>query len=84
MKFIQVTGYGNNIKHIISLRSIADITFESQFTRIILTNGRMVNVIENESTILDMIDYQHGIIVNKERIDQLNARAKEYEENYPF
>jgi hypothetical protein len=84
MKFIQVIGYGNNIKHIISLRSIADITFESQFTRIILTNGRMVNVIENESTILDMIDYQHGIIVNKERIDQLNARAKEYEENYPF
>jgi hypothetical protein len=84
MKFIQVTGYGNNIQHLISIRSIADITFEPHYTQISLTNGKNVNVVEDESTILDMIDYQHGIIVNKERIDQLNARAKEYEENYPF
>jgi hypothetical protein len=80
MKFLELTGYGNHHKHLISLRSISDITFEKLYTQISLTNGRVVNVVETESTIMDMLDYQQGVIISKDYMDNLNAQIEAYEE----
>jgi hypothetical protein len=80
MKFLELTGFGNKYKHLISLRSISDISFEPTYTHISLNNGNSVNVIENEKEIMDMINYQNGDIINKEYIDNLNAQIEAYEE----
>jgi hypothetical protein len=80
MKFLELTGYGNQHKHLISLRSISDIIFEKSYTQISLTNGRVVNVVETESTIMDMLDYQQGVIISKDYMDNLNAQIEAYEE----
>jgi len=66
MKFLELTGFGNEFKHIISLKSISDITFERTYTHITLNNGTAVNVIENESEIIQMIYHLEGFITNKE------------------
>ena len=80
MKFLELTGFGNKYKHLISLRSISDISFEPTYTHISLNNGNSVNVIENEKEIINMINYQNGDIINKEYIDNLNAQIEAYEE----
>jgi hypothetical protein len=80
MKFLELKGYGNGSKHIISLRSISDITFENSYTQISLTNGRVVNVVETEPTIANMLQYQHGDIISQEHLDNLNAQIEAYEE----
>ena len=66
MKFLELTGYGNNFKHIMSLKSISDISFETNYTHIVLNNGTSVNVIENEEEIIRMIYHLEGFITNKE------------------
>ncbi len=80
MKFLELTGFGNKHKHLISLRSIADIEFGMSYTHISLNNGNSVNVIETEKEIINMIHYQNGDIINKEYIDNLNAQIEAYEE----
>ena len=80
MKFLELTGYGNNHKHLISLRSIADIEFESKYTHISLNNGTSVNVIEDEQTIMSMINYLNGDIVSQDYMENLQAQINAYEE----
>ena len=80
MKFLELTGYGNEHKHLISLRSIADIEFQSQFTYISLNNGTSVNVIEDEKTILSMVNYQNGDIVSQDYMENLQAQIDAYKE----
>jgi hypothetical protein len=80
MKFLELTGFGNKYKHLISLRSIADISFEPTYTHISLNNGYGVNVIENEEEIMDMIRYQNGDIVNAQFIENMNAQIEAWQE----
>ena len=80
MKFLELTGYGNNHKHLISLRSIADIEFESKYTHISLNNGTSVNVIEDEQTIMSMINYLNGDVVSQDYMENLQAQINAYEE----
>jgi hypothetical protein len=80
MKFLELTGFGNKHKHLISLRSIADIEFQSNYTHISLTNGHVVNVIEDEQTIMSMINYLNGDIVSQDYMDNLQAQIDAYEE----
>ena len=80
MKFLELTGFGNKHKHLISLRSIADIEFGMSYTHISLNNGNSINVIENEKEITDMIHYQNGDIVNVEYLYLLQAQIDAYEE----
>ena len=80
MKFLELTGYGNKHKHLVSLRSIADIEFQSQYTHISLTNGSSVNVIEDEQTILSMVNYLNGDIVSQDYMENLQAQIDAYEE----
>ena len=80
MKFLELTGFGNKHKHLVSLRSIADIEFGISYTQIFLTNGGIVNVIENEKEITDMIRYQNGHIVGVEYLENLQAQIDAYYE----
>ena len=80
MKFLEVTGFGNKHKHLISLRSIADIEFLPQYTHINLNNGNSVNVIEDEKTILSMVNYLNGDIVSQDYMENLQAQIDAYAE----
>ena len=80
MKFLELTGYGNKHKHLISLRSIADIEFLPQYTHINLNNGNSVNVIEDEQTIISMVNYLNGDIVSQDYMENLQAQIDAYEE----
>jgi hypothetical protein len=72
MKFLELTGYGNRVKHIISLNSISDITFEKNYTNISFINGKILNVVENETTIVAMINHLEGIIMNENIVNYRN------------
>jgi hypothetical protein len=80
MKFLELTGYGNKHKHLISLRSIADIEFQSNYTHISLNNSTSVNVIETQKQITDIITYHQGEIVSVEYLDDLETQFEAYEE----
>ena len=80
MKFLELTGFGNKHKHLISLRSIADIEFQSNYTHISLNNGNSVNVLEDEQTIMSMINYLNGDIVSQDYMENLQAQINAYEE----
>ena len=80
MKFLELTGFGNKHKHLISLRSIADIEFQSNYTHISLNNGTSVNVIETEKEITDIINYHQSEIVGTEYLDNLEAQFEAYKE----
>jgi len=80
MKFLELTGFGNNHKHFISLRSISDIEFLPNYTSILLNNGHIVNVIENQKQITDIITYHQGEIVSVEYLDDLEAQFEAYKE----
>jgi uncharacterized protein YlzI (FlbEa/FlbD family) len=80
MKFLELTGFGNNHKHFISLRSISDIEFLPSYTTILLNNGHIVNVIETQKQITDIINYHQSEIVSIEYLDDLEAQITAYEE----
>ena len=80
MKFLELTGFGNKNKHLVSLRSNADIEFQTQYTHISLTNGSSVNVIEDEQTIVSMINYLSSDIVSQDYMENLQAQIDAYEE----
>lgn len=80
MKFLELTGFGNKNKHFVSLRSIADIEFQSNYTHISLNNGHVVNVIEDEQTIVSMINYLSSDIVSQDYMENLQAQINAYEE----
>ena len=80
MKFLELTGFGNNHKHFISLRSISDIEFLPSYTTILLNNGHIVNVVETQKQITDIITYHQGEIVSVRYLDDLEAQINTYEE----
>ena len=65
MKFLKLTGYGNGNSHLIAIKSISDIAFESNYTSITLNSGRSVNVTESETDIEKMINFSGGYIINE-------------------
>ena len=80
MKFLELTGFGNKHKHLISLRSISDIEFLPSYTTILLNNGHTVNVIETQKQITDIINYHQSEIVSVEYLDDLEAQFEAYKE----
>lgn len=82
MKFIEVTEWGNNFKHIIPLQKIVDFEFRSGFTCISLSSGKTVNVLELESTIKEMLQFHEVSLVNE---DTIHILYKDYDEDeLPF
>jgi hypothetical protein len=69
MKFLKLTGYGNGNSHLISIKSISDIAFESTYTSITLNSSHSVNVTESETDIEKMINFSGGYIVNENALN---------------
>ena len=55
-KFIEVTGFGNGEKHLISVDNIINIHFDPRYTSIILVGGFKVNVQETEEVIREILE----------------------------
>ena len=84
MKYIEVTGYNNDSKYLIPLDKISFINFTNSCTRISLSNGGDINVVEGESSIRQMLSYQEAEIISEDRIESLYSKHKNYLDNDNF
>jgi hypothetical protein len=69
MKFLELTGYGNKITHFVNIKAISEISFETSYTHIVLSNSTSINVVESKEEIEKMIYYLEGIIINRDTAD---------------
>ena len=69
MKFLKLKGYGNNHSHLIPLKSITDIEFETNYTSVTLSSGRCVNVVETEEDFEKIINFSGGYIINENSLN---------------
>ena len=79
MKYIEVNGWGNRKKHLIPLDKIVDFNFEDDYTTISFVSGKIVNVIESESTIREMLRYHQVNLVNEEDIHTFYEGLSEFQ-----
>ena len=70
MKYIELTAWGNNKKHLIPLNKIVDFNFEDKYTTLSLISGSYLNVIENQEQITEILNYHGAKIVSIDIIDQ--------------
>ena len=82
MKYLELTGYGNQRKHLIPLNKIVDIDFDNQYTSVGLSNGSRVNVVENESSIKEMLHYLEAKLVSEQLIADYYEHRNQMEEAY--
>ena len=56
MKYIKLTGWGNNKTHLIPVNKITCFTDEGTYTSVRLVSDNTVNVIENIGTVEELLD----------------------------
>lgn len=56
MKYIELNAWGNKKKHLVPIKSIADIEFGDEYTTIKLSNGNSINVVEDYLTLTTMLE----------------------------
>ena len=56
MKYVKVTGWGNDKTHLIPLKAINSFSEADKYTEIRLDNGTVVNVQESFSVIEELLD----------------------------
>jgi len=56
MKYIKVTGWGNNKTHIVPLKAINSFSEEDKYTTIRLDNGTVINVQESFNVIEELLN----------------------------
>jgi hypothetical protein len=88
-KYIELTGYGNNRKHLVPIKAIVDICFEDpKYTSIKLITGATINVIEEEMTIIDLLSFHGVIIANLDVLESMKNNHPfddyEYDDSLPF
>jgi len=79
MKWIEVIAWGNNKKHYLPLDQIVDITFEEDFTTIMLTGGKTFNIKESESTVKEILKYHQVNLVSEEDIRTFYEGLSEFQ-----
>ena len=82
MKYLELTGYGNQRKHIIPLNKIVEFDFEEQYTSVGLSNGFRVNVVENESAIKELLHYLGSTLVSEQLIADYYEHRNQMNEAY--
>lgn len=70
MKYIELTGYGNETKHLVSLALITNIEFLKEYTKIYLSGSSVINVNENYSVIEELININGGEITTQSHINR--------------
>jgi hypothetical protein len=78
MKYIEVTGWGDEKKHLIPLDKIEGIYFAKNHTTISLLSGSRINIVEGESSIRQMLSYQEAEIISEEGIRELYSKPENY------
>ena len=79
MKYIEVTGWGNNRKHLIPINKIVDFNFEDNYTALSLISGTYLNIVETKEQIEEMLSWHGAKIINSDKIDQ---HKEEYSASY--
>ena len=62
MKYVKLTGWGNNKNHLIPLKAITSFSEEDKYTAIRLDNGSTINVQESFSVIEELLDMAGAIV----------------------
>ena len=77
MKYVKLTGWGNNKNHLIPLKAINSFSEEDKYTAIRLDNGFTINVQESFSVIEELLDMA-GVTVFEELdiIDKININTE--------
>ena len=65
MKYVKLTGWGNDKTHLIPLKAINSFSEEDKYTAIRLDNGSTINVQESFSVIEELLDLA-GVTVFEE------------------
>tara|TARA_R110000764_G_scaffold94545_1_gene178339 strand:- start:449 stop:721 length:273 start_codon:yes stop_codon:yes gene_type:complete len=55
MKYIQLTGWGNESNHLVPERSIASFTFSEKYTTVQFASGNTLNVIESKEEVIILL-----------------------------
>lgn len=79
MKYVEVIGWGNNRKHLIPLNKVVDFDFNDEYTTISLTSGKTINIVENESTIKEMLSYHNINLVSEDEIRTLYEGLEQFQ-----
>ena len=81
MKYIEVTAWGNNKKHLTPLNKIQDFSFDKEHTTITFISGQTLNIIEDEDVIKGMLEY-HGVdLIDEEQLNIIEAQNQIAYEN---
>ena len=56
MKYVKLTGWGNNKTHLIPLKAINSFSEEDKYTMVRLDNGNTINVQETFHVIEELLD----------------------------
>lgn len=70
MKYIELTGYGNETKHLVALALITNIEFLKEYTKIYLSGSSVINVNENYSVIEELININGGEITTQSHVNR--------------
>ena len=65
MKYVKLTGWGNNKAHLIPLKAINIFSEADKYTEIRLDNGSTINVQESFSLIEELLDLSGAVIYDE-------------------
>ena len=72
MKYVKLTGWGNNKNHLIPLRAINSFSEEDKYTAIRLDNGSTINVQESFSMIEELLDLAGAKVYDAVDVEEVN------------
>lgn len=77
MKYIKLTGWGNNKTHLIPAKSITCITNEGTYTMVRLISDNTINVIESIDTIEEILKETGAIFYDETDVDTVDPEVIE-------
>ena len=80
MKYVKLTGWGNNKNHLIPFKAINSFSEEDKYTMIRLDNGSVINVQESFSMVEEILDLAGAQVYDADDVENLQAQIDAYEE----
>ena len=72
MKYVKLTGWGNDKTHLIPLKAINSFSEEDKYTAIRLDNGFTINVQESFSMIEELLDLAGAKVYDAVDVEEVN------------
>jgi hypothetical protein len=73
MKYVKLTGWGNNKTHLIPLKAITDFTEEDKYTSVRLYSGTVINVQESFSMVEEILDLAGAEVYDADDVEEVNV-----------